>query len=363
MDNVQSIPQKLSVGDTVALINPAGPLPERFLKQEDYVIDYLHRLGLKVKNNIIHDNWRLPENRANALLDAFCDESVQAIFPICGGEAVYEVLPALDYAEIAKHPKIICGYSYISALLMAISEKSNMITFHAPHLNFLNDKSSKREVKYNIVNFWNTISHIQHAFKSMSDYERTFSVNPLSKDCSIPNIYANAERLKQMRRDNQYVSLSQDENVTGIVNIVSLEALVVLQKMGMARDFKEKLLFLDTLDSSFERIDANLSFLNKNSPLSDAAAVIFSSIYDRENPIPDAERRIRRFKFLNQIQKKYEIRNLLFGFPFGHCIYKLTMPMGEKATLSTKTGSITLIQPAFVHNANFFMPKTISNVR
>ncbi len=352
MNNIKYIPHKIVSGDTVALVNPAGPLPECFRNQEYYVIDYLRHLGLNVKNNIINENWQSPENRCHALIDAFCDDAVKAVFPICGGPAIYDILAKLDFDKINKHPKIICGYSYISSLLTAISENSHIVTFHAPHLNFLNDRSSKREVQYNIVNFWRILSTIYTSFEGMSNYERAMTIDKGSISPEIPNIYAKTEKLKKQRQDNHYISLSSNDFVCGNISVISLPSLVLLQKIGLMQNLKGRLLFLDTIDTTLENVEHYLDLINKTSPLSEASAIIFSSICDRSNPIPDTKKKIEIFKFLNQIKQKYDIDNLFYGFPLGHCTYKLTIPIGINATLFSKNGSIRLTQSPFMEQTN-----------
>ena len=51
------------------------------------------------------------KSRVADLHAAFADGSVDAILATIGGFNSNELLPYLDYDLIAKHPKIICGYS------------------------------------------------------------------------------------------------------------------------------------------------------------------------------------------------------------------------------------------------------------
>ena len=60
------------------------------------------------------------KSRVADLHAAFADDSVDAILATIGGFNSNELLPYLDYDLIAKHPKIICGYSDSTAFLNAI---------------------------------------------------------------------------------------------------------------------------------------------------------------------------------------------------------------------------------------------------
>lgn len=62
----------------------------------------------------------------------FLDDEVKAIFCTGGGYASIQLLPDIDWEIIEKNPKIFIGYSDITALLTAMSEKTGLITFHGP---------------------------------------------------------------------------------------------------------------------------------------------------------------------------------------------------------------------------------------
>ena len=52
-----------------------------------------------------------------------------------GGYGANKVLPLLDYDLIKNNPKIFLGYSDITAFLLSISQKTELITFHGPMLS------------------------------------------------------------------------------------------------------------------------------------------------------------------------------------------------------------------------------------
>lgn len=67
--------------------------------------------------------------RVSDLHDAFLDDDVDMILATIGGYNSNELLPYLDYELIAKHPKIICGYSDTTAVLTAIFAKTGLKTY------------------------------------------------------------------------------------------------------------------------------------------------------------------------------------------------------------------------------------------
>jgi muramoyltetrapeptide carboxypeptidase len=55
------------------------------------------------------------------------------VLPIRGGWGSSRVLPHLDYGMIRKNPKVMVGYSDITALHLAIQAKTGLVTFHGPN--------------------------------------------------------------------------------------------------------------------------------------------------------------------------------------------------------------------------------------
>jgi len=72
-------------------------------------------------------------SRVADLHAAFADPDVAGILTVIGGFNSNELLPYLDWELIAEHPKIICGYSDITALQNAILARTGMITYSGPH--------------------------------------------------------------------------------------------------------------------------------------------------------------------------------------------------------------------------------------
>jgi muramoyltetrapeptide carboxypeptidase LdcA involved in peptidoglycan recycling len=72
-------------------------------------------------------------SRVEDLHDAFADRAVSAIITVIGGFNSNEILPHLDWSLIAANPKVVCGYSDITALQNAILAKTGLVTYSGPH--------------------------------------------------------------------------------------------------------------------------------------------------------------------------------------------------------------------------------------
>ena len=128
--------RRLSPGDTVALVAPASAT----FQSVDVAIarESLEALGLKVKvgEHVLSRHGYLSgadTDRAADINRFFGDDSVRAVLPIRGGWGSSRVLPYLDFERIRRNPKIVLGYSDITALHLAIHARTGLITFHGPN--------------------------------------------------------------------------------------------------------------------------------------------------------------------------------------------------------------------------------------
>ena len=92
---------------------------------------------------VIHCAAPRDEDRLEDLQAMFRNSEVKAILCARGGYGTLRLLEQIDYELIRKNPKIIAGFSDVTALLWAIHEKSGLITFHGPMVNDLSKNGSR----------------------------------------------------------------------------------------------------------------------------------------------------------------------------------------------------------------------------
>ena len=120
-------PKRLRAGDTVGIVAPASAT----FQSVDVTVarESLEALGLKVKigEHVLSRHGYLSgadKDRAADINRFFKDDSIRAVLPIRGGWGSSRVLPHLDFDEIRRNPKIVLGYSDITALHLAIHAKT-----------------------------------------------------------------------------------------------------------------------------------------------------------------------------------------------------------------------------------------------
>ena len=138
----KTIPNKLKKGDEIRVIAPSRSM---CILNEDLIESAktkLEKIGFKVtfgKNvsKSIDDNYKCAsiEDRVQDLHEAFADKNVKAILTVIGGYNVNQILDYIDYDLIRENPKILCGFSDITALCNAIYAKTGLVTYSGPHFS------------------------------------------------------------------------------------------------------------------------------------------------------------------------------------------------------------------------------------
>jgi muramoyltetrapeptide carboxypeptidase len=139
------IPAKLEPGDTVGIAAPGSPFN---LKEFKTGISVLESMGFKIYcPEGIFDRKRYlagsDGNRAAVLNNLFADRDIKAIICARGGFGSMRILSLLDYDMISKNPKILAGYSDITALLSSLYEKCRLVTLHGPMVATLPEASKR----------------------------------------------------------------------------------------------------------------------------------------------------------------------------------------------------------------------------
>ena len=128
-------PKRLAPGDTVVLVSPANATFNTV--ELDIARESLEALGFKVRQSghMLERHGYLAgqdQARADDINKAFADSSVACVHAIRGGWGSARLLPYLDFEAIRRNPKVLIGYSDITALLLSVHAKTGLITFHGP---------------------------------------------------------------------------------------------------------------------------------------------------------------------------------------------------------------------------------------
>lgn len=124
----------LKTGDTIGIIALSGDCDRNKVVQSK---SFFENLGYNVKlsKNIYSHNRYLAgsdEDKLQELEKFFLDDDIKLILCARGGYGAIRLVNNINYNIIKSHPKPFCGYSDVTALLLMIYKKTNVITYHSP---------------------------------------------------------------------------------------------------------------------------------------------------------------------------------------------------------------------------------------
>jgi muramoyltetrapeptide carboxypeptidase LdcA involved in peptidoglycan recycling len=140
-------PPKLKSGDEIRVISPARSLNIVSEDVRNVATGRLNELGFKVtfgRHAYEHDEFASSsiEYRLEDLHEAFGDKNVKAVMTSIGGFNSNQLLDHINWRMIAKNPKVLIGYSDITALQNAIFQKTGLITYNGPHYSTFGQKQA-----------------------------------------------------------------------------------------------------------------------------------------------------------------------------------------------------------------------------
>lgn len=128
---------KLNKGDTIAVFSPSSPATVYAKKRYERAKEFIKSKGFRVKEGKLtgkSDGYRSGtiKERAEEFNELLYDSEVKCIISAIGGMNSNSILPYIDYAYFKENPKIIIGYSDVTAILLAIYAKTGISTYYGP---------------------------------------------------------------------------------------------------------------------------------------------------------------------------------------------------------------------------------------
>lgn len=127
----------LKKGDTIAIFSPSAPATvtakKRYLRGKQFI----ENQGFKVLEGSLtgkSDGYRSGsiQDRARELNELIYNPEVKCIMSTIGGNNSNSLLPYIDYDFLKENPKIIIGYSDVTAILLGIYAKTGLVTYYGP---------------------------------------------------------------------------------------------------------------------------------------------------------------------------------------------------------------------------------------
>ncbi|MGC9099162.1 MAG: S66 peptidase family protein [Candidatus Micrarchaeia archaeon] len=300
-------PPKLKEGDEIRVVAPAWA-PD--IKDLSKGIEILRHMGFKVSlgKNIkrlaqVYYLSAPDKDRASELIDAFKDDSVDAIFCGGGGYGSMRILPYLDFDLIKEHPKIFLGYSDITALHVAINNFAHLVTFHGPMPGPDVDEMKKPTYK----NFIEVLK---------GD----------NKDINPPQ-----GRIIKYVISGKATGISMGTNFSLVASLVGTKYL---------EEAKERILFLEDVSTTVWDIDRYFATLKLAGLLDDFEGFVFGDFTD----IPKTEDAMPVMEEIVEYHMANANKPSLYGMPFGHGDEQMLIPLNAKIKMQTEQPYLELLE-------------------
>jgi len=131
--------KRLEISDTIGIFSPSSPITYTVPKRFHRAKAYLEAKGFNIIEGVLtgkHDYYRSGtiKERAEELNQLIRNPEIKCIMSTIGGMNSNSILPYIDYEAFRENPKIIIGYSDVTAILLAIYAKTGISTFYGPAL-------------------------------------------------------------------------------------------------------------------------------------------------------------------------------------------------------------------------------------
>lgn len=300
-------PAALKPGDTIAITSPAGAVWDA--AQVETFRKILEDFGFKVVlGKTLTEKYGYfagtDEVRATELNTLFADKNIKGIFCMKGGWGCARLLDKIDFESIKQNPKVLIGFSDITALLIAITAKTGLVTFHGPVGN----------------SGWNAWT--SSVFKS---------------------VVMNSEGLPLFSNppgEEPFVTVNPGK-ATGELIGGNLTVLASLMGSKYLPDWKNKILLLEEVKEEPYSIDRMLTQLRLCGVLDAISGFVFGKCAKCL-----AEEPQKAFTFHEVILQHIKPLGIpaFYGAMIGHIENKLTVPLGIGATMDADKGTIQLME-------------------
>jgi muramoyltetrapeptide carboxypeptidase len=324
-------PPALRPGDTIQFVAPASSLNKERMERCQ---KRLEALGFQVK--VPADLYRkldylagTDQQRADELNEAFRNPDVDAVFPGSGGYGTMRILELLDYDAIRQNPKVIVGFSDITALHAAIQQRTGLITFHTPSPMYglgSEDDLSPLSAHW----FWRAI------LADRNSEEKGYLISPLGWQAD-----ATAADLKSVCELDPPITVTGGK-ARGRLAGGNLSLVAALMGTPYQIETADKILFLEDVGEAPYRIDRMLCTMRLGGLFEEVKGVVLGQFTRRDSEDTSDESRS-----IDDVLDEYFSElgvPVVKNFPLGHHKCNTSLPIGAMCELDADQLSIQILE-------------------
>ena len=252
--------------------------------------------------------------RADDVTSLFADDDVDVVQMLRGGYGASQVVPYVDYDAIAANPKPFVGYSDVTALHVAIRQRTGLVTFYGLGLTSMG--APKREE-----------ADKQWFLRAMTAGE------PLGE---VP-----------ARPDDPYIGAINGGRASGPLVGGCLWLLRETLGTPWELDLDGAILFFEDVHAPPWHVDGMLTQLHNAGKLANVAGVVIGEMHDcEESRQPEPWLRSRSMEDVFEHHLGPLGVPIVHNLPLGHGKHLWTMPLGVEATIDADARRVTIDERA-----------------
>jgi muramoyltetrapeptide carboxypeptidase LdcA involved in peptidoglycan recycling len=323
---------KLNKGDMIAVFSPSSPATKTAYIRYQRARIYLENKGLKFFEGILsgkQDFYRSGSirERAEELNELIKNPEIKCIMSSIGGMNSNSLLPYIDYETLRKNPKIIIGFSDVTAILLAVYAKTGITTYYGPAV---------------VASFGEFPPFVDETFHYFSDI--------VMKNVNVPHTYKNpdywtdefvnweTQSTSKKTYDNELVTVNGGKSKGRLIggNLNTMQGIWNTEYMPVIQE--GDILFIEDSLKDAATIERSFSLLK------------ISGVFDKVSGVILGKH--EQFKDLGTGRKPYEILEEVMGnvnypilaeFDSCHTHPMITLPIGCEVELDATNKTVTLL--------------------
>ncbi|KEK24140.1 S66 family peptidase [Bacillus gaemokensis] len=327
------LPSTLKKGDTIGIYSPSSPAtytsPKRFSRAKKYLQDE----GFHILEGWLtgkQDFYRAGsiQERAKELNTLIRNPDVTCIMSTIGGMNSNSLLPYIDYGAFKENPKIMIGYSDVTALLLGVYAQTGITTFYGPAL-----VPSFGEFEPFVDS---TYTYFKEAL--MDDQDIPYKLNkPLFWTDEFIN-WEEKTKEKELR-ENDWVCVNGGK-ATGRLIGGNLNTIQGIWGSTFMPDIKEgDILFIEDSSKDAATIERSFSFLKINGVFDKISGIILG----KHEQFDDCGTNRKPYEILLEVLQERNIP-FLADFDCCHTHPMITMPIGVQVEIDATNKDIRILE-------------------
>jgi len=322
----------LKIGDTIGIFSPSYPGSNISLEATELAIKFLENKGFNILRGSLtgqRDHYRSGsiKERADELNNLIENPEVKCIMAVAGGYVSNSILPYINYQSLITSPKIIVGFSDITAILLGIYAKTCLTTFYGPNLlTTFGQVPPFSEMSY--VYFYDLVSSgVSYPYIIPTPGIWTDDYVGLDEE----NVYCTTYKNKQ-------ITLNSGKATGRLIggNLNTLQGIFGSQYMPQIEE--GDILFLEDKNLDAETLERSFSML-KISGVSDK---IGGLIIGKHIDFKDRGTGLKHYDILLEVMGTPKIP-ILSEFDASHAKPLITMPIGCNVELDATNQKVTIL--------------------